>query len=349
MNKILLSLAVASASLTAIPVMAMSKKPTPEPEPVIVPAPDQIVRFIAIGDMGTGKDGQYKVAAAMKEVCDARGCDFALGLGDNIYEKGVDGKNDIQFETKFEEPYADFSMPFYMTLGNHDNTWITAGDGLNNDRGEAQVAYHYRTDRMSDKWQMPARYYQFNAPQNVDNPLVSFFSMDSTPLSGVTDADLEYNQFAYKKRQGDWLKDSIAQSNSPWKIAFAHHAYRSNGKHGNAGLYDYLLGHGLFYKNMVKDNVCDKVDMIIAGHDHDLQLLKPVDSCGKTVHMVSGAGGKSRDFGNPNRNESYWQEDNTLGFFYIEIEGDELRTTAYTVDSVSGEHTAAYNKVLQRQ
>lgn len=349
MNKILLSLAVASASLTAMPALSMSKKPAPEPEPVIVPAPNQIVRFIAIGDMGTGKDGQYKVSAAIKEICDARGCDFALGLGDNIYEKGVDGKNDIQFETKFEDPYANLDMPFYMTLGNHDNTWISGGDGLNNDRGEAQVEYHYRKDRVSDKWQMPARYYQFNAPQNVDNPLVSFFSMDSTPLAGVTDADIEYNQFAYKKRQGNWLKDSIKQSTSPWKIAFAHHSYRSNGRHGNAGLYDYLPGHGLFYKNMVKDNVCDKVDVIIAGHDHDLQLLKPVSSCGKTYHMVSGAGAKSRGFGNANRNESYWQKDNSLGFFYVEIEGDELRTTAYTVHDVSGEYTAEHNQVLKRK
>lgn len=344
MNKILLSLSVVSASIAA-PAFSMSKTP----DPIIVPAPNKIVRFIAIGDMGTGKDGQYKVAAAIKEVCELKGCDFALGLGDNIYEKGVDGKNDIQFETKFEDPYSELSMPFYMTLGNHDNTWIFAGDGLNNDRGEDQVDYHYRTDRTSDKWQMPARYYQFNAPADVSNPLVSFFSMDSTPLASLSDADIEYNPIFYKKRQGDWLKDSIQQSNSPWKVAFAHHAYRSNGKHGNAGSYDNLLGQGLFYKKMLKDNVCDKVDVIIAGHDHDLQLLKPVDSCGKTFHIVSGAGGKARDFGDENRNESYWQQDNSLGFFYIEIEGDEFRSTAYTVHDVSGEHTAAFSKTFQRQ
>ena len=350
MKKALLSLAVAGSVLATAPAFSMSKKPAPEPPaPPVVTVPDGVVRFIAIGDMGTGKDGQFKVAAAMKEVCDQRGCDFAIGLGDNIYEDGVDDSMDIQFQTKFEEPYADIDFPFYMTLGNHDNTWIISGDGTDNDKGEHQVAYHYRDDRPSEKWQMPARYYTFDAPLNSDKPLVSFWSMDSTPLAGVTDADWEYNQFRYKKRQGDWLESTIAESSSPWKIAYAHHAFRSNGRHGNAGIYDYVPGLGVFYYDMVKDKVCDKVDVIIAGHDHDLQWLKPVDKCGKTFHIVSGAGGKTRELSNPNRNEAYWQKDNTLGFFYIEIEGNEFRGTAYTVDSVSGEHTAAFSQTLQRK
>ncbi len=48
-----------------------------------------------------------------------------------------------------------------MALGDHDNPWIFAGDGDSddNDKGENQVEYHYRTDRKSDKWKMPARFY----------------------------------------------------------------------------------------------------------------------------------------------------------------------------------------------
>ncbi len=42
--------------------------------------------ILVLGDSGTGKAGQYRVGHAMYEVCRQRGCDFALMLGDNIYE-----------------------------------------------------------------------------------------------------------------------------------------------------------------------------------------------------------------------------------------------------------------------
>lgn len=326
---------------------AMSDKPDPLPD--VDPVEGKTVRFIAIGDMGTGKDGQYKVAQAIAAVCAERGCDFAIGLGDNIYEAGADSSNDIQFEMKFEQPYRQLDFPFYMTLGNHDNSWLVGGDGLNNDKGEAQVEYHYKRDRLSNKWHMPARYYNFTAPKGDVQPLVEFFSLDSNPLAAVADADPEYWQLPYRDKQQRWLDVELQDSNAPWKIAFAHHAFISNGKHGNAGMYDGFPGAGVIYYNMLKKHVCDRVDVMIAGHDHDLQWLKPVDKCGKTFHIVSGAGGKTRELKNKDKNPAYWQADNTLGFFYIEIEGDEFRGTAYTVDNDSGEHLAAFAQTLTRQ
>lgn len=336
----LLAAALAPAAL------AMSKTPEPLPDAGTV---NKTVRFVAIGDMGTGEDGQYKVAAAMETVCAERGCDFALGLGDNIYESGVDSVADIQFQTKFEDPYKNLHFPFFMTLGNHDNTWLFAGDGLDNDKGEIQVAYTYQENRPSDKWHMPARLYSFNAPLNDEQPLATFISMDSNPLAAVGDADSEYWQLPYRDKEVKWLDETLKASTAPWKIAFAHHPFLSNGKHGNAGMYDGFPGAGVVYYDMIKDHVCNKADVIIAGHDHEMQWLQPVDKCGKTFHIVSGAGGKSREFKDAERNAAYWQQDKTLGFFYIEISGDEFRGTAYTVDSVSGEVTRAFDKTLTRQ
>ena len=131
------------------------------------------------------------------------GCDFALGLGDNIYETGVDSVDDVQFIDKFEKPYADVDFPFYMTLGNHDNGWLS-GDGLDNDKGEFQVDYHYAEDRMSEKWNMPARYYSFTAPLESEAPLVTFFSLDSNPLAAVSDLDPKYRQFKYYRVQEEF-------------------------------------------------------------------------------------------------------------------------------------------------
>lgn len=350
MKKTLLTLAVASATIAAAPAFSMSKPPAPAPvdETVVYPSADTKVRFIAIGDTGTGKDGQYKVAAAMKEICDQRGCDFAIGMGDNIYEDGVDGKFDIQFETKFEQPYEEIDFPFYMTLGNHDNTWLFGGDGANNDRGEAQVEYHYRTDRMSNKWQMPARHYKFDAPISGGTPLVTFFSMDTNPMASAGDPDTEYNKDDSSEEQGKWFKDGFKASKAPWKIAYGHHPYISNGTHGNAGKYDGLAGQGKYYRDMMEQNVCGNADVVFTGHDHDLQWLKATESCPDTFHILTGAGAKTRAFGNANRNATYWQQDNVLGFFYVELQGDEFRGTAYTVDATSGEVTEAFSKTMQR-
>ena len=74
-------------------------------------APAEIVRFIAMGDGGEGNGTQLQVAQAIKAECDARGgCMFALYLGDNIYNTGVDSAMDSQFQSKFEVPYMDLEL-----------------------------------------------------------------------------------------------------------------------------------------------------------------------------------------------------------------------------------------------
>jgi len=327
-------------------VMAMSKTPDLKADIEGVEAAGKIVRFIAVGDTGTGKVGQYQVASAIEKVCSDRGCDFALGLGDNIYESGVDSTDDSQWLDKFEKPYANLDFPFYMTLGNHDNSYF-AGGGLANFKGDFQVDYHYKEDRLSDKWKMPARYYHFSAPLADSEPLVDFFSLDSNPLASLSDINSTYWQLPYKKKQAEWFDETISSTLGKWKIAFAHHPYMSNGSHGNAGLYDYVAGLGKVYKDFLEQEVCNRVDVIIAGHDHDMQWLRPVQPCGKTFHMVSGAGAKARSFSNPDRNQSYWQADETLGFFYVEIEGDEFRGTAYQLNA-EGEYSVAHQQTIIR-
>jgi tartrate-resistant acid phosphatase type 5 len=312
----------------------------------------KIVRFIAVGDTGTGEAGQYQVAKVMKDVCALRGCDFAIGLGDNIYESGVDSVDDAQFSDKFEKPYTDLDFPFYMTLGNHDNSYFD-GEGTSNKKGEFQVEYHYKEDRESEKWNMPARYYHFSAPlsnsepSSDSEPLIDFFSLDSNPITSIPDPDTDYEQTSYKEQQATWFRDTIESSLGQWKIAFAHHPYISNGVHGNAGMYDSIPLHGKFYQEFIEEDVCDRVDVIITGHDHDLQWLRPVESCGKAFHMVSGAGAKTRSFTDIDRNPSYFQADETLGFFYIEIEGDEFRGTAYVLNT-DGKYSIAHQQTIIR-
>jgi len=82
--------------------------------PVTLNSPAAL-RFIVIGDSGSGSAGQYAVGEAIAEVCQRKdefvddmafpGCDLVVGLGDNIYESGVTSVDDPQFAEKFEKPF----------------------------------------------------------------------------------------------------------------------------------------------------------------------------------------------------------------------------------------------------
>jgi hypothetical protein len=77
------------------------------------------VRFLVIGDWGTGESPQYDVAAQMAQFHKTFPFKFVITVGDNIYG----GKSPHDFAKKFEDPYKpllDDGVKFYASLGNHD-------------------------------------------------------------------------------------------------------------------------------------------------------------------------------------------------------------------------------------
>lgn len=346
--------------------------------------PPAALRFIVIGDSGTGSPGQYAVGQAIADVCDRKaefvddmafpGCDLAVGLGDNIYESGVTSVDDVQFEEKFEKPFSPVKLPFYMVLGNHDNTAYVGGDGAGNARGEFQVAYSYSDSRLTDRWNMPDRYFQHSAGNTSQNqrPLVDFFALDSNPIAGgFADPRIAYAYHTYGVDQRNWAVNAFASSNAVFRIGMAHHPYLSNGSHGNAGNYDGVPSEllpvlaGERWKAFMEEAVCDQADFFLAGHDHDLQVLNAVPSCGRTEFVVSGAAGKMRPLDDPERNDARFQQGDTYGFFWMKaVEADAetmapatLCIEAYTVDPEAeglgvmngGELTPAYTHCYEKQ
>lgn len=333
------------------------------------------VRIVAMGDAGTGSRSQRYVGDAIAEVCKVLPCDFVLGMGDNIYNAGPKSVNDIQFEEKFERAYTRLSLPFFMVLGNHDSSGLSPGDGGFNARGQIEVDYQ----AYSDIWTMPDRYYEISAPlqgqkirrqpnQNPQ-PLISLFALDSTPLTSAPDFVPRYRIGLYSKNMGNWLSAGLHNSRAQWKFAYAHHPYLSNGKHGNAGNYDsvgdyaeklkkylpklnkYLFQRvaGTYYRDFFDQHMCGKVDMYLAGHDHNMQWLAPNERCGKTHFVISGAGAKSNKIKQANRNPAYWQCSETIGFFLFDIIADQMTTSIYRVDPITGKYDLAYQaKFSQR-
>ena len=264
------------------------------------------VRFVVLGDGGEGNDNQYMVADQVEQICAMRGCDFALYLGDNFYDDGVDAVDDNQFSTKFEMPYADLDFPFYVVFGNHDY-------GINSfDWYKAEFEIEY-TD-YSDKWTLPDIWYDFS----VDN--VDFFALDTTRLMWDKDTS---------EQQG-WLDQKIAGSDGAWKIAFGHHPYVSNGSHGNAGNYEGLpfpdFVSGGVVEDFMNESLCDKVDVYFCGHDHNRQWHEPI--CG-VEFIVSGAAAKTTDFEHRDDNKVFWEDDQLPGFLWVEIDGNTLNGAFY--------------------
>jgi hypothetical protein len=92
---------------------------TTAPVKLTLPLKDGSVRFLVIGDTGTGTVQQQELADVMLRYRQAYPYEFVLMMGDNIYG----GETPEDFKLKFENVYKqllDDKVKFYATLGNHD-------------------------------------------------------------------------------------------------------------------------------------------------------------------------------------------------------------------------------------
>ena len=226
-------------------------------------------RLLVLGDWGTGGRGQRRIAEAMAARVRAEAADLpadsgpaidlVLTTGDNVYEHGVQGVDDPLWERVFERVYdqPELAVPWRPTLGNHDHRGDVA----------AQVAY----SRRSERWDMPGRYYDFTLPLGQGQS-VQLFALDTGPLA-FRNPDRE---------QLAWLDERLAASQATWKVVYGHHPlYSESVRPDNLTLIrrleDRLVRHG--------------VDLYLAGHDHVLELLRPI----RGVHHVVTGGGAGAD------------------------------------------------------
>src|SRR5215475_8936756 len=209
--------------------------------------------FAAIGDSGDGGKGQYAIAQRMVEYRRKAPIDFILMLGDNIYGGG----KPKYFKREFEAPYKDLleaGVKFYAALGNHD---------------VLEAGYHvkYKDFNMDGK-----RYYNFIKGAEVDAldaPLIEFFALDTTPEKGLDQTQL------------DWLAKALGDSKARWKVAFMHHSLFSSGRMHPPYLTMRNQLHPLFVKY--------KVDLVLAGHTHVYERVKPQDG---VQYITEGCSGK---------------------------------------------------------
>ncbi len=111
----------APAQVTGERVATAAATTTAAPPKLTLPLKDGSVRFLAIGDTGTGSEQQHELANVMLRYRQAFPYEFVLMMGDNMYG----GEKPADFKVKFEDvykPLLDGNVKFYATLGNHDES-----------------------------------------------------------------------------------------------------------------------------------------------------------------------------------------------------------------------------------
>jgi hypothetical protein len=88
---------------------------------LLLPAEKGSVKFLAIGDTGTGSKQQHELARVMLDYHKVFPYEFVIMVGDNMYG----GEKAKDFKKKFEDvyrPLLDAGVKFYASLGNHDES-----------------------------------------------------------------------------------------------------------------------------------------------------------------------------------------------------------------------------------
>jgi tartrate-resistant acid phosphatase type 5 len=208
------------------------------------------IRILVFGDSGTGSETQMKAAEAMKDFCGKNDCHFALLLGDNFYQDGVDSADDPQFNEKFEKPYGRLGIPVFVILGEHD--WGRNGKMYN---WKAQIEY----TRKSKIWHMPSDVYSLAC----DNIMIFALNTNSFPIS---------------KYQKGWLKEGLEKSKAQWNLVIGHKPIHSSGPHGDT---DFMIQE-------VLPIIREKADLYLSGHEHNNQVLRA--DCGLPLVISGSAG-----------------------------------------------------------
>lgn len=192
-------------------------------------------KICVLGD--TGQPGPV-LDAVLRGVVQEN-CSQLRILGDLVYPSGIDANDQRAVEAHFLTPFRGLvgNIPIYLLQGNHDfkeehgNSWLEIAGGLDN----VFYPYFYYSERWGN---------------------VCFFSLETT-----------FNDKLYypikRLQQTRWLAQRYSRDagHCGFSIVYAHHPYRSSGKHGPA-----VPQLKLFLDKWV----IGRVDLQIGGHEHIL-------------------------------------------------------------------------------
>lgn len=224
------------------------------------------VRFLALGDSGTGGSDQRALLQQMYTVP----YDLIVHAGDLAYSSGTLA----QFEDTVFSVYAPLfkHVPFFPVAGNHEYETASAGP-------------------FRDVFALPnnERWYSY------DWGRVHFVGLD-------TEQDYA--------TQAAWLDEDLARTTQPWKIVYLHKPPYSSGEHGSD-----TAAREAFARVFEKHGV----QLVLAGHDHHYERMKPQNG---VAYVVTGGGGRGTRPASYGNFTAFAEE--VIHFVYVEVGTDEL-------------------------
>jgi hypothetical protein len=223
-----------------------------------------------------------------------------------IGDSGTGDSNQYRLAKVFTDMYQRFPYEFVLMLG--DNMY--GGERTRDFQKKFEIPYKPVLDK-GIKF-----YAALGNHDSTNQRMYKHFNMNGErfytfrPKAGVRFFALDSNYM--DRTQLQWLEKELAASGSDWKIMYFHHPiYSSGGAHGSdTALRDQL--EPLFLKY--------GVDLVLAGHEHFYERLKPQ----KGIHyFISGGAGKLRkgDVGGQYTEKAF---DQGFHFMIFEIDGDQL-------------------------
>lgn len=242
-----------------------------------------LLRVLVFGDFGYTGRQQTAVARAMVEEHRARGFDFGLMLGDNLYPCGpeldlpgamdcafnADGNTvdpgyrppvDPQFRELFHGPLAALRLangeplPIHAALGNHDVGYSPSCLGRSGklQAGDSRAKACLEVAHREPGWSMPGRHYV------VDTPVARFIVFDSNALA------IDGYAFSFEGELA-FLQEAIAGCGERRCFLASHHMPVTAGTHQPGTLTE------RYTQRVRQIEEAGRIDAWLAGHDHDLQ------------------------------------------------------------------------------
>jgi hypothetical protein len=317
----------------------------------------QKMRFLALGDCGSGFVEQHNVKKAVNFYNQNNYINGILLLGDNAYDGGFQNEYQLGFFNPYKNNFILNQTCIYPSPGNHDYA---------NDLTLAQthtVPYYDVFNRNPQSAELGGlasnhkEFYSFNYGN------AHFISLDSYGIeAGV------YNLWDTLGPQYQWLTHDLQQDHSLWKIVYFHHPPFTMGSHNSdteADLVNIRKTIALLLETY-------GVDLVINGHSHNYErswlqkghynlentfnkTLHAIDSSSArydgslnscpykkdtidnkgTVYIVAGASGKLGTFQlNYPHNSKYFSESGKAGALFLEIEANRLDAFYLMEDSL---------------
>ncbi len=250
------------------------------PVSLTLPNKEGNVRFLVIGDTGTGTDQQEELSQIMLRYRQTFPYEFALMLGDNMYgsEKAVD------YKQKFENVYRsllDQKVKFYAALGNHDESNQRFYEFFNMEGQEyyrftkGKVSFYSLNSNYMDKKQVD----WFNEKLAADTSTwkIAFFHHPPYSSGGAHGSDTKLRQIV----EPIFIKHGV-------NVVFAGHEHFYERIKPQKGIYYFISGSG---GKLRKGDVKQGSPLTAKAYDADMSfMLVEVDDNQMHFQVISRKG-----------------------------------------------------------